>query len=221
VKILIVDDSKTMRYVLIMQLKELGYDTFVEADCVDKAKHLCSGDPPSLVISDWNMPNASGLDFLKFIRNNARTSEVPFIMLTTETDRDKIIEATRAGLQSYLLKPIRKTILIEKMRELATAYGFTPPREGNIVHGTRTVAMPDESHPLQGKLKKDQIAKILDIYGRVWQNEITITEYENLIAKEIFNDPLKSNPDDIELFMKTVLIAAQDAINYKLNQFVV
>jgi hypothetical protein len=141
-------------------------------------------------------------------------------MLTTETDRDKIVEATRAGLQSYLLKPIRKTVLIEKMRELAAAYGFPPPYEGNIVHGTDAVAIPDEVHPLQGKFKKDQIAKILETYGRVWQNEITIVEYEDFIAKEIFNDPLKSNPDDIELFMKTVLIAAQDAISYKLIQFV-
>lgn len=219
-KILIVDDSKTMRYVLINQLKELGYDAFIEADCVDKAKLLLSGDPPSLVISDWNMPNASGLDFLKFIRNNTRTRDVPFIMLTTETDRDKIVEATRAGLQSYLLKPIRKTVLIEKMRELAAAYGFTPPCEGNIVHGTDAVAVPDENHPLQGKFKKDQIAKILETYGRVWRNEITIVEYEDFIAKEIFNDPAKSNLDDIELFMKTVLIAAQDAISYKLIQFV-
>jgi two-component system chemotaxis response regulator CheY len=219
-KILIVDDSKTMRYVLINQLKELGYDTFVEADCVDKAKLLCSGDPPSLVISDWNMPHASGLDFLKFIRSNTRTHDIPFIMLTTETDRDKIVEATRAGLQSYLLKPIRKTVLIEKMRELAAAYGFTPPYEGTIVHGTGTVAVPDEVHPLQGKFKKDQIAKILETYGRVWQNEITIVEYEDFITKEILNDPLKCNPDDIELFMKTVLIAAQDAISYKLMQFV-
>jgi two-component system chemotaxis response regulator CheY len=209
-----------MRYVLINQLKELGYDTILEADCVEKAKLLFSGDLPSLIISDWNMPNASGLDFLKFIRSNARTRDIPFIMLTTETDRDKIVEATRAGLQSYLLKPIRKNVLIDKMRELAAAYGFTPPREGTIVYGTGTAAIPDEAHPLQGKLNKDQIAKILETYSRVWQNEITVVEYEDFIAKEIFSDPLKLKPDDIELFMKTVLVAAQDAINYRLLQFV-
>jgi DNA-binding response OmpR family regulator len=141
-------------------------------------------------------------------------------MLTTETDRDKIVEATRAGLQSYLLKPIRKNVLIDKMRELAAAYGFTPPREGTIVYGTGTAAIPDEAHPLQGKLNKDQIAKILETYSRVWQNEITVVEYEDFIAKEIFSDPLKLKPDDIELFMKTVLVAAQDAINYRLLQFV-
>jgi two-component system chemotaxis response regulator CheY len=217
-KILIVDDSKTMRYVLITQLKELGYDTFAEAECVDKAKQLISRDPPSLIISDWNMPNASGLDFLKFIRSNANTRDVPFVMLTTEADRVKIVEATRAGLQSYLLKPIRKAILIEKMRELAAAYGFIPPREGTIVHGTSTFAVAEEAHPLKGKLKKEQIAKILEAYGRVWQNESTSVEFENYIAKEVFCDPLKAKSDEITLFMQTVQNAAQDAICIKLNQ---
>ena len=220
-KILVADDSKTMRYVLINQLKELGYDTIVEADCVDKAKSLClSTDPPTLIISDWNMPGASGLDFLKFIRGNASTSKIPFIILTTEMDRVKIIEATKAGVQSYLLKPIRKTILIEKMRELAAAYEFTPPREASPANHTMVAVAQEEEHPLKGKVKKEQIAKILEEYGRIWKNESNAISFEEFIAKEIFGGSLEEKADDVAFFMVTIQTVAQDAIDRKLNQLV-
>jgi two-component system, chemotaxis family, chemotaxis protein CheY len=213
-KILVVDDSKTMRYVLINQLRELGYDRIVEADCVDKAKLMLSVETPALIISDWNMPNASGLDFLKFVRNNTATKDVPFVMLTTETDRNKIIEATRNGLQSYLLKPIRKVVLIEKMRELASAYNFTPPREasGSVI----TVTAVHESHPLMGKIKRDLVPKILEAYCGVWLNEMTVNQFEDFIAKEVFDDPMKLKPEDIVSFMKLLLNSAQTAIESRL-----
>jgi len=219
-KILIVDDSKTMRYVLITQLKELGYDTLIEADCVDKAKLLCSANPPpALVISDWNMPNASGLDLLKFLKSNPSTKDIPFIMLTTERDRAKIVEATRAGLQSYLLKPIRKVILIEKMRELAAAYGFMYPKEGNVVQAGSVVLLPEENHPLKGKIKKEQIEKVIEAFSQVWKNESTVLGFEAFITKEIFGGSL-DELDEVTFFIQTILVAAQDAIEHKLNQLV-
>jgi two-component system, chemotaxis family, chemotaxis protein CheY len=213
-KILVVDDSKTMRYVLINQLRELGYDQIIEADCVNKAKLMLSVEIPALIISDWNMPNASGLDFLKFVRNNSPTKDVPFIMLTTETDRNKIIEATRNGLQSYLLKPIRKPILLEKMRELSSAYNFTPPREGsgNVI----TVTAVRESHPLKGKIKRDQVPKILEAYCGVWLNEMTVGQFEDFIAKEVLEDPMKINSEDLVSFMKLLLSSAQTAVESRL-----
>jgi two-component system chemotaxis response regulator CheY len=214
VKILVVDDSKTMRYVLIKQLHELGYESIIEADCVDKAKLLLSVEQPTLIISDWNMPNASGLDFLKYVRNNNATKDVPFIMLTTETDRNKIIEATRSGLQSYLLKPIRKAVLLEKMRELSSAYNFTPPKEtsGTVI----TVTAVPETHPLKGKLKRDQVPRILEAYCGVWLNEMTVNQFEDFIAKEVFEDPMKLKPDDIASFMKVLLNSAQAAVESRL-----
>jgi two-component system chemotaxis response regulator CheY len=213
-KILVVDDSKTMRYVLINQLHDLGYDFIIEADCVDKAKLLLAVEQPALIISDWNMPNASGLDFLKYVRNNNATKDVPFIMLTTETDRNKIIEATRNGLQSYLLKPIRKVVLLEKMRELASAYNFTPPKEpsGTVI----TVTASKESHPLKGILKRDQVPRILEAYCGVWLNEMTVNQFEDFIAKEVFEDPMKLKPDEIASFMKVLLNSAQTAVESRL-----
>ena len=218
-KILIADDSKTMRHVLISQLKEIGYDTFLEADCVDKAQRLCQAETPTLIISDWNMPGASGLVLLKFIRSNPSTKDVPFIMVTTETDRNKIVEATRSGLQTYLLKPIKKHILFEKMTELSIAYGFTRPIDTGAVSAPITIVQED-NHPLKGKIKNEQIAKILEVFGKVWKKESSIAEFEVFIAREIFGGSPEEKFEDLTLFMKTMQSASLDAIDFKLKQIV-
>lgn len=224
-KILVVDDSKTMRYVLITALKGIGYSSVATAECVDMAKTLLAADPvPDLIISDWNMPGASGLDLLKYVRSNTRTKETPFIMLTTETDRSKIVEATRAGLQSYLLKPVKKNVLAEKMRELSAAYGFPPP-DGEHPPGRVKVLHPvseddQECHPLKGIVKNEHIALVLDAYTKVWNGELSRIGFEEAIAKELFNSSRENKIEEIELFMTTVLDAACDAIKYNLLKLV-
>ncbi|MBN1601559.1 MAG: response regulator [Chitinispirillaceae bacterium] len=224
-KILVVDDSKTMRYVLITALKEIGYSSIITAECVDVAKTLLAADPiPGLIISDWNMPGASGLDFLKYVRSNTRTKETPFIMLTTETDRNKIVEATRAGLQSYLLKPVKKNVLAEKMRELSAAYGFPPPNgehQPERVKVIHPVSEEDqESHPLKGVVKNEHIALVLDAYNKVWNGELSRIGFEEEIARELFKSSRENKIEEIELFMTTVLDAACDAIKYNLLKIV-
>lgn len=218
VKILVVDDSKTMRHVLIVQLKELGYDSIMEADCVQKAKLLLSADLPSLIISDWNMPGATGLDLLKAVKGNARTSDIPFIMLTTETDRTKIVEATKAGLQSYMLKPVKKPVLIEKLRELASAYGFTPPVEGNSVQAQSAPPAIQENHPLKGKIKSEQVAKIVEAFGKVLSSEATVTGFEEFVAKEIFGGTLEDHLKDVEVLMEEIRNVAGNGVEQRLDQ---
>jgi two-component system chemotaxis response regulator CheY len=221
-KILVVDDSKTMRHVLITQLKELGYSKFLEADCVAAAKQVCSAETPTLIISDWNMPGASGLDLLKAVRANTATKEMPFIMLTTETDRTKIVEATRAGLQSYLLKPIRKPVLSEKMRELAAAYGFPPPMD--VTKKATSTAKPtadkgeNSPHPLTGKFNKDRIADILQSCDLVWKGESSGKDFETFIAEEILIDSAEEGSSTVTLFMDMVRETVQGALDRKLNQ---
>jgi two-component system chemotaxis response regulator CheY len=224
-KILVVDDSKTMRYVLITALKEIGYNSIVAADCVDMAKNLLGADPiPDLIISDWNMPGASGLDLLKYVRSNLRTKETPFIMLTTEADRTKIVEATRAGLQSYLIKPVKKNVLAEKMRELAAAYGFAPPKgdqpAGKVKDMLPISAVDPENHPLKGIVKNEHIGPVLDAYNKIWKGELSRIEFEEIIAKEMFNSSREDKIDDIELLMVTILDAACTAIEYNLSKLV-
>ena len=221
-KILVVDDSKTMRHVLITQLKELGYEKFLEADCVAAAKQVCTVETPTLIISDWNMPGASGLDLLRAVRANAGTKDTPFIMLTTETDKTKIVDATRAGLQSYLLKPIRKPVLKEKMRELAAAYGFAPP-----VDSAKKTAAPstaestkgaDDPHPLKGKINQDRIADILQAFELMLKGESSSKEFERFIENEILGASSEENASTVTYLMDMVRQTVLDALDRKLNQ---
>jgi len=210
-RILIVDDSKTIRHVLGSLLKELGYNNIIEAENVEKAKQLSKNTPPSLIISDWNMPGATGLDLLKFVKSQPETANVPFIMLTTETDRAKIVEATRAGLQSYLLKPIKKQILVEKLQELAAAYGFKPPL-GTPATPEQPVPTAVTEHPFNGLIKKEQVASILDAYRKVWQMELSVSEFESYVKEDVFSGYPAERSADLDLLLKTIQDAGREGI---------
>jgi|WetSurMetagenome_2_1015567.scaffolds.fasta_scaffold277581_1 CheY-like chemotaxis protein len=125
--ILVVDDARTFRYMLIKLLNELGYANISAATCVDEAKKLLADQKFDLVLSDWHMPNETGLDLLKYVRATPEISKIPFIMITTENDKSRIIEALKIGMQSYLFKPIKKPVLSQKLAELAATYKFQAP----------------------------------------------------------------------------------------------
>ena len=116
-KILVVDDMLTMRKIVIKICKELGFSSLVEAE--DGAKALAvlqeANPPVGLIISDWNMPNVSGLDFLKRVRSDARFSKVPFIMVTAESEQGQVIEAIKAGVSNYVVKPFTSDQMKEKI----------------------------------------------------------------------------------------------------------
>lgn len=109
-------------------LKELGYDDITCCCSVDEAKELLEKEPFSLIFSDWHMPHSgSGLDLLRWVRATAGLANIPFIMITTETKKEKIYEAVKAGLQSYVFKPIHKDIVKQKLTDLSKLYGFQEP----------------------------------------------------------------------------------------------
>ncbi|MBD3315037.1 MAG: response regulator [Chitinivibrionales bacterium] len=223
VRILVVDDSKMMRHVLSTDLKDLGYATILEADCTDKAKEICSATSPDLIISDWNMPGESGLEFLKFIRSSATLKDTPFIMLTTQTNRAKIMEATRVGLQSYLLKPIRKSVLADKISELAAAYGFVPPAESKAnTHAANAVGAERarEEHTLKGKIKPEHIPKILEAYAQLWRGEFSAVQLEEYMAEEVFGGSLPENLEEVNSLTKTLHDAVRTSIDRKLRQLI-
>jgi CheY-like chemotaxis protein len=126
-QILIVDDARTFRYMLIKILKELGYDNVIAATCVDEAKKQLTEQKFDLVLADWHMPGETGLDLLKYIRATPEISKIPFIMVTTENDKSRILDALKIGMQSFLFKPVKKTIIAEKLAELAETYKFQAP----------------------------------------------------------------------------------------------
>lgn len=103
---LVVDDIPSVRSTVESNIRALGYDgPIITAGDVTMAKHLLGQSHVDFIISDWNMPGESGLDFLKYVREHAHFKPLPFIMLTTENEADRVLDAIEAGASNYLIKP--------------------------------------------------------------------------------------------------------------------
>lgn len=114
-KVLIVDDSGTMRHMERLTLKAIGIADVQEAgDGAEALKALDQGDI-DLVLMDWNMPNLSGLETLKRIRANPALRGIPVVMVTSEADRGHVMQAIRAGASGYILKPFSSKKLKAKL----------------------------------------------------------------------------------------------------------
>jgi two-component system chemotaxis response regulator CheY len=117
-KILVVDDFATMRQIVRKSLGELGFSNVTEAvDGVDALAKL-EKDKFNFIISDWNMPNMMGLDFLKAVRGNERFKGIPFLMVTAEAKKENVFEAARAGVSQYIVKPFTVASLEEKINAI-------------------------------------------------------------------------------------------------------
>lgn len=115
-KVLIVDDSRTMRNIQKGVLKKLGYTDIIEAvDGVD-ALSKAQANTPDLILLDWNMPNMDGLTFLKTFRKNNGSTVV--IMVTTEAEKTRVVEAIKAGVNNYLIKPFAPESLAEIINKM-------------------------------------------------------------------------------------------------------
>jgi len=114
-RVLVADDSSTMRKIILRSLTAVGVDTATEAadgqEAVDKFK---PGDF-DLVLTDWNMPNKNGLEVITEIR--AQDANVPIIMVTTEAEKSRVLEAIQAGVSDYLVKPFTADMLREKLEK--------------------------------------------------------------------------------------------------------
>ena len=117
--VLVVDDMKTMRKIVIKSLKTVGFKNFVEAEDGQKAWEQLNAaeNNVGLIISDWNMPNCSGLDFLKRVRADSRVKTLPFIMLTAESEGEQVVEAVKAGVDNYIIKPFSVDVLKQKLAD--------------------------------------------------------------------------------------------------------
>lgn len=118
-KILVVDDFSTMRRIVRNLLKELGFANVTEAeDGVDALNKLRGEGNFEFVVSDWNMPNMTGIDLLKTIRGDAALKHLPVLMVTAEAKRENIIEAAQAGASGYVVKPFTAATLDEKLKKI-------------------------------------------------------------------------------------------------------
>jgi two-component system chemotaxis response regulator CheY len=122
-RILIVDDMQSLRELLKAYLRRIGFRLITEAvDGRDAYQLMISakaaGAPFELVISDWNMPELNGLQLLKLVRSIAEWKNLPFILLTTENEKDKVLEAVLAQVSNYMVKPVEEEMLKEKLQKV-------------------------------------------------------------------------------------------------------
>ena len=119
IKFLIVDDSVTMRRIVVNSLRNIGYDNFVEAgEGKEAIEKLTTDEKINFVITDWNMPGVSGLDLVKSLRSNSKYSSLPILMVTTRGVKEDIIEALNAKVSNYIVKPFTPHILKEKIEQI-------------------------------------------------------------------------------------------------------
>ena len=115
-RVLIVDDYKTMLRIIRNLLKQLGFNNIDEAiDGSSALAMLRSGNTYGLVISDWNMEPMTGLQLLREVRADAHLKSLPFIMVTAESKTENVIAAKEAGVSNYIVKPFNAETLKTKM----------------------------------------------------------------------------------------------------------
>jgi two-component system chemotaxis response regulator CheY len=119
-KCLVVDDSSTMRRIVVNALKTIGYADVVEAGDGQEALARCDATI-EMVITDWNMPNMGGLDLVKGLRGSPQTAKLPILMVTTRSVKEDILQAVEAGVSSYILKPFTPQVLKEKLDQITSA----------------------------------------------------------------------------------------------------
>lgn len=116
-KILILDDTPTMRLIVTGMLFDLGFTEVLEAENSEMALELVRRENIAIVLADWNLPGKSGVEFLRQIRSMATTRNLPVIMMTSNNDPRQIEEARRAGVSSYLVKPFGMQDLLARIEE--------------------------------------------------------------------------------------------------------
>ncbi|MFP4458838.1 MAG: response regulator [Candidatus Zixiibacteriota bacterium] len=120
-KVLVVDDSVVMRRIMINALSQASIDDVEQAADGAEGVNKVGDGAYDLVLMDWNMPNLLGIDAVKKIRENGHT--VPIIMVTTEAEKSRVVEALKAGANNYIIKPFQPKVLISKIQDVMKKVG--------------------------------------------------------------------------------------------------
>jgi two-component system chemotaxis response regulator CheY len=116
--ILVVDDFATMRRIVKNILKQLGYENILEADDGASAVEVLKREKIQFIISDWNMPQMSGIELLKTVRATEEWKDLPFLMVTAEGQKENVIEAVKNKVNNYIVKPFTPETLMEKINKI-------------------------------------------------------------------------------------------------------
>ena len=114
-KVLVADDSSTMRKIILRSLNAVGVSDVTEAANGDETLTKYKQDHFDMILTDWNMPGKNGLEVIQEIRKTNK--DVPIIMVTTEAEKSRVLEAIQAGVSDYLVKPFTAEMLREKLEK--------------------------------------------------------------------------------------------------------
>ncbi|MCU0597265.1 MAG: chemotaxis response regulator CheY [Desulfobacterota bacterium] len=120
-RVLIVDDFATMRRILKNILKQIGFKNISEADNGKAALKELKNERFDLVLCDWNMPEMPGIELLNQVRSDEQLKGIPFVMVTAEAKKENILEAVKAGVSSYIVKPFTAETVSEKLKKIFAA----------------------------------------------------------------------------------------------------
>lgn len=121
-RFLVVDDYPIMRRIIRLFLCDCGYTDIVEAADGQTAMAMLTSGEVDFLITDWNMPGISGLELLLEVRANPATQKLPVLMVTAEAEHERIAEATRAGVNGYVVKPFTAQTLKQKIDEILMSH---------------------------------------------------------------------------------------------------
>ncbi|EQD23986.1 MAG: chemotaxis response regulator CheY [Nitrospirae bacterium] len=117
-KVLVVDDFSTMRRIVKNTLRQIGFTNIEEAEDGQRAYDRLIVEKFDFVVSDWNMPNMTGIDLLRKVRATPQIKDIPFLMVTAEAKQENIVEAIKAGVSNYIVKPFTVATLDEKVKKI-------------------------------------------------------------------------------------------------------
>jgi len=118
-KLLVVDDSSTMRRIIKNTLARIGHKDVLEAEHGLEAWKIMQENPDiDVLITDWNMPEMNGLELVKKVRAESKYDDLPIIMVTTEGGKKEVITALKAGVNNYIVKPFTPQVLKEKLEDV-------------------------------------------------------------------------------------------------------
>ena len=112
---LIVDDQETMRRLIKSCLRQLDFMNFKDAENVDEGLSILKQEPIDVIFLDWNMPNKPGIELVKTVRSDDKYKSIPILMVTSVAQQESVMEAIKAGVNSYIVKPVNTKTLAEKL----------------------------------------------------------------------------------------------------------
>lgn len=231
--VLVVDPSKQIVSIVSRMLKEqLKFGQVISSTDSKEALNIIRDEHIDWVISDWEMPNVSGLDLLKEVRERKETSEVPFILMSARADKESLVEAVSAGISDYIAKPFSPAKLLEKLKRFTSLKQLNrsvrvEPSDEYIVEITATDGKKYNSTivnvSLSGCLLRSPVLKGgLYLYDEIPLN-LKLSESNIEIKGSVIRlDTDKSSATDAHEFMTVALnfVEISEQARTSLNEFI-